>query len=486
MAEVINIDSATLEPVHIKLDSDTSKTGSYPTQQHTSTGSATTDNLPSVNFGPGIELLMNEKKKSDPTKPSSIDLGDLNNLEKDLNSLTNNKRLERPRSVIFSEALNKDMVTKLTPASAGGDIKNINTELGKASKTETTEEKKTWDGFGKIKDTPFSNKVDPQPALGREELLRKKFEYLKKLEVLEKKGVKLTKKYTMDSSLDEMQGEYEMVVAEREKSNSVKFQGRMLMAAITGLEFLNNRFDPFDIHLEGWGEQVNESIDDYDDIFGELHEKYSSKAAMAPELKLLFQLGGSAIMVHMTNTMFKSSMPGMDDIMRQNPELMQQFTQAAVNSMGETSPGFSGFMNNFSRPEPQPRNVGAPPPAMRTQTVRSQRPPPSRPDLGMARGEGISVEEQFESVSARPPPHVPTAPPARSMPADAPKQRPEMKGPSDINNILSSLKTRKVDMPTKREGSTISVQDLKELSNTKVPKSKKRGSSAKNTVSLDI
>ena len=56
---------------------------------------------------------------------------------------------------------------------------------------------------------------------------------------------------------------------------------------------------------------------------------------MAPELKLLFQLGGSAIMVHMTNTMFKSAMPGMDDIMRQNPELMQQFTQAAVSSMGE-------------------------------------------------------------------------------------------------------------------------------------------------------
>ena len=55
-----------------------------------------------------------------------------------------------------------------------------------------------------------------------------------------------------------------------------------------------------------------------------------------------------------------------------------------------------------------------------------------------------------------------------------------------LNNILSSLKTRKVDMPTKKEGSTISVQDLKELSNTRVPKSKKRGGSAKNTVSLDI
>ena len=76
-----------------------------------------------------------------------------------------------------------------------------------------------------------------------------------------------------------MRGEYEMVVAEKEKSNSVKFQGRMLMACITGLEFLNKPVStPFDIKLDGWAEQVNENIDDYDEIFGELHQKYSSKA----------------------------------------------------------------------------------------------------------------------------------------------------------------------------------------------------------------
>ena len=36
----------------------------------------------------------------------------------------------------------------------------------------------------------------------------------------------------------------------------------------------------------------------------------------------------------------------MDDIMRQNPELMKQFTSAAVNTMGNNgNPGFAGFMN---------------------------------------------------------------------------------------------------------------------------------------------
>ena len=102
----------------------------------------------------------------------------------------------------------------------------------------------------------------------------------------------------MESNLDEMIGEYEMIIAEKEKSNSMKFQGKMLMAAITGIEFLNSKFDPFDIKLDGWAEQVNENLDDYDEIFAELHEKYKSKASMAPELRLLFQLGGSAAMLH--------------------------------------------------------------------------------------------------------------------------------------------------------------------------------------------
>ena len=123
----------------------------------------------------------------------------------------------------------------------------------------------------------------------------------------------------------------------------------MLMAFVSGIEFLNNKFDPFDLKLDGWSEAVNENMDEYDEVFGELHEKYGGKTKVAPELKLLFMLGGSGLMLHMTNTMFKSSMPGMDDIMRQNPELMQQFTQAAVNTMGESNPGFGNFMSDFAR-----------------------------------------------------------------------------------------------------------------------------------------
>ena len=43
----------------------------------------------------------------------------------------------------------------------------------------------------------------------------------------------------MDSELKEMIGEYETILAEKERTNSIKFQAKMMMAFVTGLEFLN-------------------------------------------------------------------------------------------------------------------------------------------------------------------------------------------------------------------------------------------------------
>jgi len=439
---------------------------------------------PSVNFGGGLELLMNDKRKSDKSSSSSsnpdIDLGDIDELENELNSFS---------GLGSSSSSSSGIKLNIMEADDDDDTSSSSSNSGSSSsssKFSSVKSDKTWDGFSKFNSIPMEPEQAPQPKMTSEELLKEKFTILRKLEALEKKGVKLTKKYGMESSLTEMQGEYEMIIADKERSNSCKFQGRMLMAAVTGLEFLNNKFDPFDVKLDGWAEQINENIEDYDDIFSELHEKYKSKAKMAPELKLLFQLGGSAIMVHMTNTMFKSSLPGMDDIMRQNPELMKQFTQAAVNSMGETNPGFSGFMNNVMGSQQQQRSMpppnvapGPPPAPMFTQTVRSQR-PTNRPDMNFARGgagagDGINIQEQFASVG-------PEAP-EQSRPSNKPT-RPEMKGPGDINDLLSGLKKKTINTDM---SSTISAQDMKEMMDAKAPlKTKRRQKSDKNTISLDM
>ena len=471
---------------------------------------------PSSNFGGGIELLMNGKNITDKKTSTSIDIEDITTLENELNDLTENSSSrqfdDKLKLNTNIESDNKKEINYNQSTGANkksifgglfGDSKNNGSNVKPVTKNNETDpinlgkstanmnENKTWDGFGKFNNVPINlDKAQEKPELTKEEELKEKFKYLRKLEDLEKKGVSLSKRYNMDSNLNEMIGEYETIIAEKEKSNAIKFQGKMLMACITGLEFLNNKFDPFDIKLDGWGEQINENIDEYDEIFAELHEKYKSKAKMSPELKLLFQLGGSGMMIHMSNTLFKSSMPGMDDIMRQNPELMKQFTQAAVNTMGQSKPGLGGFMNGlfgnnganpgFGASMPPNVNSGPPPPPVESKLPeRSQRVQNiiNRPDIMSARGmemdngEGNPYSEQRIT-------------------------RPEMKGPSvapppsqNIASLLSGLKTKQVDVNERRnnESSTISIEDLRDLTNAKIPtKSKRRQKSDKNIVSLDI
>jgi len=426
-------------------------------------------------FGGGIELLMNNKFKDNDRKNSGggggagdIDLSELTALENELNDLSNvSKRSDGDGdggrggssggggggggflSGIFN--LSKSDGDSGSGANEGG------IHLGQST-SNTDADNRTWDGYGKFNNIPLDPdaNVDPTPQLSKEDMLKEKFKLLRKLEELEQKGVQLTKRYSMDSSYAEMKGEYDTQMEERERQNSMKFQGKMLLACITGLEFLNNKFDPFDLKLDGWSEQVNENLGEYDEIFGELHEKYKSKAKMSPELKLLFQLGGSAIMLHMTNTMFKSALPGMDDIMRQNPELMQQFTQAAVSSMsnntggaggggggggGGRGSGFSNFMSDIIGGNGSMGRSNDLPPYVQ------QRPPP--PPIAT------------KGPVAPPPPVRPGAtamPTPMSMPEQK-SRRPEMRGPStDVSDMMSRLKTKTINIQPSGTSSNVSAQ----------------------------
>ena len=179
---------------------------------------------------------------------------------------------------------------------------------------------------------PNNDEFKPIHTLSPQDIKNEKIDLIYKFKRLENQGVRTTMNYNMNSSLDDMRNEYVKLKKQRESENSIKFQRKMLMACITGVEFLNGKFDPFAIKLDGWSESMNEGINDYDEIFEELHEKYGGRADVAPEIKLMLMVGGSAFMFHLTNTMFKTSLPGMDDILKQNPELMQQFAKAAVNT----------------------------------------------------------------------------------------------------------------------------------------------------------
>ena len=158
----------------------------------------------------------------------------------------------------------------------------------------------------------------------------------------------------MNSNIEDMRNEYNKILKDRDIDASVRFQRKMLMAFVTGTEYLNTRYNPFTIQLEGWSEQVHENIEDFDDIFEELHLKYKSKGkSMPPELRLFISLAGSAFMFHLTSKMFKECpIPGVEEVLKANPELMKQFQNAAAKQFIYNNMGTS-TSNTTTIPPPQ-------------------------------------------------------------------------------------------------------------------------------------
>lgn len=483
---------------------------------------------PSVNFGSGIELLMNEKKKSSGGGDSRIHLSDLDNLESELNDLSKGSGNGDTKTLNGLSGFNSFFnFSASEPASESAPPKmKIEEEIFNDSNLgQATAENvggtfsKTWDGFMKMgSDIPNSgSKYNSSSNLSEREKRRKKRMMIKKLEEWQEKGfVKNHSHFNMDSAYEEVEDEYEGALEDKRKKDSIKLQGWWFTTVVNTLEYGNALLNPFDLNLDGWGEQVSEDLDSYDEIFAELHEKYKG-GKMAPEVSLLLRIGFSAAVVNMSNKMLSSATPGFNDVMKQSPELMRMFTNAAVDTMSKQNSAFDFAKTMMNPPEEINTRYGPPPAPIETKnSIPPSRPgnmqfTPSvgnRPDLAAGRGapmfreSGIDLQSSGAQYSS-----MNTAPQQPSI-----VKRPEMKGPqtTDLDHLLSGLKTKPsssntnsvmpssnmdMDMMTsdsmsnRGDDSMISVSSLRDLQNTAYPKktNKKRlNKSDKNMVSLDI
>ena len=112
------------------------------------------------------------------------------------------------------------------------------------------------------------------------------------------------------------------------------------------LEFVNNKFDPLDVVLDGWSEEINEDVDngDYDEVLEDLYDKYCETIEVGPEIKLLMMIGGSAIKFHLTHTVLKTMIPNAETLLKQNPDLKEDIQDLISKKMPEISQMNNAFM----------------------------------------------------------------------------------------------------------------------------------------------
>jgi len=472
------------------------------------------ESKPTVNFGSGIELLMNDKKRS--SNSLNLDLGELDTLESELNEISgaNNakssggestKTLSGFASNLFGlGGFSSDDSSKKVSI----DLDPTDSNLGSATR-ESVGNTKTWDGYSKMNEIPIAPSVSSSKMSERDRR-RKMRLMIKKLEEWSAKGLtKHNSHFDMDSNYEEVEDEYESAMEDKRKKDSIKLQGWWFMTFINSMEYANAAFNPFDLNLDGWGEQVNEDIDSYEEIFGELHEKYKG-GKLAPEISLLLRVGFSAAVLNFSNKALSSATPAFNDVIKQSPELMKMFTNATVSSMSQSSPGFAMANNLMQEQANRPRGNPPPAPVETKNMPPPQRPgmvftetPSNRPDIAASRGsmfreQGVELNSGYERLDEPQrtvrPMQMPPQPSAMQVPQTP---RPEMRGPqsTDIDNILSGLKTRTVNIhenPTvetvNEDDSMISISSLKDVNGSSMPKksNRRKNGSAKNTISLDI
>ena len=102
-----------------------------------------------------------------------------------------------------------------------------------------------------------------------------KRELLEQLDRMQNRGVRLHRTFNMHSNIEDMRYEVHRVRKSAMMEGAVGFQRNMLVTFVSGIEFLNDKFDPCGAKLTGWSRNVSSNLSQYDDIFEELFEKYS-------------------------------------------------------------------------------------------------------------------------------------------------------------------------------------------------------------------
>ena len=164
--------------------------------------------------------------------------------------------------------------------------------------------------FNNFREEPKPNKVST-----KEQVFAEKKQCLIEIRQLRSCGAHFSRQFTFEDDLFSMKEALELArieITQRAKDgrtkSGVKTARRILMAAVSVLEFATKKWNPLKIQVDGFGEYVMSNIDDYDNVFERLLEKYSGKGTMEPELELIIMLGTSAVMFHVSNKFVNSAM----------------------------------------------------------------------------------------------------------------------------------------------------------------------------------
>jgi hypothetical protein len=307
---------------------------------------------------------------------------------------------------------------------------------------------KSWDGVENLNADAYLRPVRTGPTMSEDAMMKEKYEILRKFERLQKLGVPIRKRFTMDSPLDEMKMEFDFIRKEKAMDATIKQFSEWFITGMSAMEWGSknvNALKMFGLQLDGLSQSAQMNVGDMEEDFEELYELYGDKMRMHPLVRIPMRTCMMVYMVHLTNQMaMKAPVPNIQEILKQNPDIARQMAGEAMKA--QTQQFKQQVQVPTYTPQPQP-----PPPQPQQSNPLSglmnflgatQQPPPSNPPPPPP----AQVKKITMPTRSLPPPQMPAflkrpAPLAQPPPPPAPPR--QNGGMADLLRSINSEKPLK-------------------------------------------
>ena len=198
----------------------------------------------------------------------------------------------------------------------------------------------TSDGFQNYNAAPF---IPPARRMSEEHVLKEKYELLRKLERLQKQGVPMRKRFTLESPIEEMRIEYDFIKREYDADATIRQFCDWYVTGMSALEWSSKEvgvMKAFGLNLNGLSESAQMKVDELEGDFEELYDLYGDKLKMHPLVRISMRTCMMVYMVNMTNKMAdKSPIPNLSDILRSRPDIANELARASMSQQTQQTAG---------------------------------------------------------------------------------------------------------------------------------------------------
>jgi Family of unknown function (DUF5767) len=223
------------------------------------------------------------------------------------------------------------------------------------------------DGIENLNAEAYLKPAVSAPKVSEDAIVKRKYELLRKFDRLNRLGVPMRKRFTMDSPVEEMELELEFIRREKSMDSTIKQFSEWFISGMSALEWGSknvNMMKMFGLQLDGLSQSAQMNVGDYEEDFEELYELYGDKMRMHPLVRIPMRTCMMVYMVHLTNQMaMKAPVPNIQEILRTNPDIARQMAASAMQQ--QTA--------QFKQQMPAPPRVPEP-------VIKKSMPPPPKPE----------------------------------------------------------------------------------------------------------